>query len=128
MSEPVDPVHHTPAGWHTVTPRIVVDDVRGLVEFVSFVFGATGTYELAAPSILTIGDSIVMVSETGPRGAQSAFLYVYISDLDATYRRALERGARSIEAPFVTPYGDRRCMVEDHWGNLWQIATYTRKR
>lgn len=22
------------------------------------------------------------------------------------------------------PYGDRRCMVEDQWGNTWQIATH----
>ena len=33
-------------------------------------------------------------------------------------------GARSLEAPSDTFYGDRRCMVEDGWGNTWQIATY----
>jgi predicted 3-demethylubiquinone-9 3-methyltransferase (glyoxalase superfamily) len=22
------------------------------------------------------------------------------------------------------PYGDRRCMVKDKWGNTWQIATH----
>jgi uncharacterized glyoxalase superfamily protein PhnB len=22
------------------------------------------------------------------------------------------------------PYGDRRAMVEDKWGNVWQIATF----
>jgi len=26
------------------------------------------------------------------------------------------------------PYGDRRCMVEDQWGNTWQIATYFGRR
>jgi uncharacterized glyoxalase superfamily protein PhnB len=51
---------------------------------------------------------------------------VYVSDTDATYRRAIENGARSLEAPVETPYGDRRCMIEDRWGNTWQIAT--RKR
>jgi PhnB protein len=45
-----------------------------------------------------------------------------LSDADSTHRRALERGANSIEEPFDTPYGDRRCMVEDPWGNTWQIA------
>jgi uncharacterized glyoxalase superfamily protein PhnB len=24
------------------------------------------------------------------------------------------------------PYGDRRAMVEDRWGNRWQIATHRR--
>jgi uncharacterized glyoxalase superfamily protein PhnB len=47
----------------------------------------------------------------------------YVADTDATYQRALNAGARSLEEPFDTPYGDRRCMVEDKWGNTWQIAT-----
>jgi uncharacterized glyoxalase superfamily protein PhnB len=54
----------------------------------------------------------------------AAFLYVYVEDTGATYLRALEAGATSLEEPFNTPYGDRRCMVEDEWGNTWQIATH----
>jgi len=65
-----------------------------------------------------------MISDAGVRSPTAAFLYVYVSDTDATYRRAIEAGARSLEPPFDTPYGDRRCMVEDHWGNNWQIATH----
>jgi uncharacterized glyoxalase superfamily protein PhnB len=108
-----------------VTPRIVAHDVRGLVEFLSYVFGAVGTYDPAAPSVIRIGDSNLMISEAGPRGPKGAFLYVYVSDADSTYRRALEWGARSVEEPFDTPYGDRRCMVEDRWGNTWQIAVHS---
>src|SRR5262249_28338315 len=33
-----------PEGWHTVIPRLVVEDAKGLVEFVRRVFGATGEY------------------------------------------------------------------------------------
>ena len=73
---------------------------------------------------MKIGDSIVMVSGAGPRDPTSAFLYVYVDDADATYRRALAAGARSREEPADTPYGDRRAMVTDAWGNDWQIATY----
>ena len=54
----------------------------------------------------------------------TAFLYVYVGDADATYRRALDAGARSLEEPRDVPYGDRRCMVTDRWGNTWQIATH----
>jgi PhnB protein len=72
---------------------------------------------------VTIGDSVVMISDAQTRGPMRAFLYVYVNDADATYRRALEAGARSLEEPFNTPYGDRRGMVEDRWGNTWQIAT-----
>jgi PhnB protein len=52
----------------------------------------------------------------------------YVNDADATYQRALNAGARSLEEPFDTPYGDRRCMVEDKWGNTWQIATQMGER
>ena len=111
-----------PLGWHSVTPRIVVRDAAGLVEFVADVFHATGSIQSAVPSIVQIGDSKVMISEAGERGPNAAFLYVYVADANAAYRRALELGAISIEAPFDTPYGDHRCMIEDRWGNTWQIA------
>jgi uncharacterized glyoxalase superfamily protein PhnB len=107
-----------------VTPRIVTDDVAGLVAFLKLVFEATGDVEIDRPSVMRIGDSNIMISGTGPRPAVAAFLYVYVDDADAVYRRALRGGARSVEAPLDTPYGDRRAMVEDGWGNVWQIATF----
>jgi uncharacterized glyoxalase superfamily protein PhnB len=117
-----------PEGWHTVTPRIVVRDAEPMVAFVKRVFGATGDYRIDSPSIVRIGDSVLMVSEAGVRKPTPSFLYVYVEDTDATFRRALEAGALSVEEPSDMPYGDRRCMVEDQWGNTWQIATYSGRR
>jgi len=73
---------------------------------------------------MDIGDSMVMISEAGARPPIHAFLYIYVADADETYRRALQRGARSLEVPADMPYGNRRSMVEDEWGNTWQIATF----
>jgi tRNA-Thr(GGU) m(6)t(6)A37 methyltransferase TsaA len=109
----------------TLTPRIVVDDVAGLVAFLRQAFGAAGAVETDRPSRMRIGDSVVLVSAVGPRPATAAFLYVYVDDADAAYRRAVAAGARSLEAPLDTPYGDRRGMVADRWGNVWQIASAT---
>ena len=114
-----------PAGWHTVTPRIVVDDPAGLVAFLRRVFGATGELRTEAPSQIMIGDSLLMVSKAGPRECFPAFLYVYVEDADAVYQRALDAGGASLEAVWDTPYGDRRGMVRDPWGNIWQVATHT---
>ena len=116
----------TPEGWHTVTPRIVARDAKGLVQFLHQVFGATGEYRSEMPSVVHLGDSLVMISDVGVRGATPAFLYVYVSDTDAIYRRGLDAGARSLEEPADLPYGDRRCMIEDKWGNIWQIAAHLR--
>lgn len=70
-----------------------------------------------------IWDDVIRISPTDARPATPAFLYIHVDDADATYRRALAAGAQSIEAPLDTPYGDRRAMIEDAWGNTWQIAT-----
>lgn len=113
-----------PEGWHTVTPKIVVNDAQGLTEFLKHVFKATGDYRTDRPSQLTIGDSIIMIGNAGDRDVTPAFLYVYVSNVDDTYRRALQADALSLEEPFDTPYGDRRCMVKDKWENTWQIATH----
>ncbi len=112
-----------PPGWHTITPRIVVSDVEELIEFLRFTFGAEGEFRAAMPSEMKIGDSLIMVSGAGIRDTVTAFLYVYVDDADATYQRALECGAESLEAPQDLPYGDRRGMVRDPWNNVWQIAT-----
>jgi PhnB protein len=113
-----------PEGWHSVTPRIVVDDVATEVTFLRQVFGATGELRTDVPSLIRIGDSLIMVSAAGPREAFPAFLYVYVDDSDGAYQRALAAGAVSVEAPRDTPYGDRRGMVKDPCGNVWQIATH----
>ena len=113
-----------PEGWHSVTPRITVDDTAELVEFLKHTFRATGEFRRDGPSEIRIGDSIVMVSTVGLRETMPAFLYVYVDDADETYRRALEAGAVSLEEPQDMPYGDRRGMVKDRWGNIWQIATH----
>jgi PhnB protein len=112
-----------PNGWHSVTPRIVVDDVGGLIEFLKQAFDATGQLGTDRPAIMRIGDSVIMIGSVGPRDAMPAFLYVYVDDTDAAYQRALQAGAESLEAPSHMPYGDRRATVQDRWGNVWQIAT-----
>ncbi len=116
--------HFVPHGRHTVTPRIFANEAEGLVEFVKDVFGATGDYRRERPAEIWIGDSVLLISDAEFRSPTSAFLYVYVADTDATYRRAVDAGARVLEEPSDMPYGDRRCMVEDKWGNTWQIATY----
>ena len=92
--------------------------------FLRAVFGAEGDHHPGRPAELRIGDSLLMVSDgAGLRNPSSAFLYVYVEDTDAAWRRALAAGARTIEEPADLPYGDRRATVQDPWGNTWQIAT-----
>jgi uncharacterized glyoxalase superfamily protein PhnB len=112
----------TRTGFHSITPRLVVADAAAQVAFLRAVFDAAGELHEGRPAEIRIGDSLVLVTEAGARELFPAFLYVYVDDADAAYRRALSAGAAAIEAPFDTAYGDRRGMVRDPFGNVWQIA------
>jgi PhnB protein len=109
---------------------MVVSDTVAAVEFLRAVFGALGEVPADRPAEMRIGDSLIMVSSAGEREAFPAFLYVYVDihvdihvdTADAAYHRAIAAGATSIERPLDTPYGDRRAMVRDPFGNVFQIA------
>jgi len=73
-----------PSGWHSLTPRIVVEDVAGLVDFLKRAFGAKGELHTDRPAVMLIGDSVIMISAAGPREAMPAFLYLYVDNADAT--------------------------------------------
>jgi PhnB protein len=116
--------HFQPDGWHTVTPRIITPKPEEMVHFVKEVFGGQGEFHINRPAEIRIGDSLIMISDGGGlREPVSAFLYVYVENVDETYQRAVEGGAETLELPSDQQYGDRRAMVKDPWGNLWQIAS-----
>ena len=114
---------YKPDGWPDVVPRIFVEEPERLYGFMVAAFGATADIQPGVPIEARIGESIVMLSDTSAREEQSACLYVYVRDLDHSYRAAVEAGAETLEPPRYTPYGDRRAMVRDPWGNTWQMAT-----
>ena len=111
-----------PPGFQTVTPRMIVSDVAVQVEFLRAVFDAKGDLHTDRPAEIRIGDSTILISRAGERELFPAFLYVYVDDADSAYQRALAAGAISMEPPLDTPYGDRRAMVRDMSGNVFQIA------
>jgi hypothetical protein len=65
-----------------------------------------------------------MVSPADERDLFPGFLYVYVDDADATYQLALDPDALSLEEQLEMFYGDRRAMVQDPFGNIFQIADH----
>jgi PhnB protein len=119
-----------PGRYHTVTPYLTVNNVAALIEFVKAAFGATEVECLrsADGSIrhaeVKIGDSIVMMGEAGAEWKPTpASLYVYVTNVDETYARALGAGAVSLREPANQFYGDRSGGVRDVCGNQWWMAT-----
>jgi uncharacterized glyoxalase superfamily protein PhnB len=68
----------------------------------------------------------VFVIETGETLADRprSSVYVYVEDVDATYRLALENGATPIAEPEIKPYDERAGGFKDAYGNTWWIGTY----
>ena len=117
--------NHTPDDRQTVVPRLFTKDVDGLVGFLKSAFGARGRLRLDRPTELVIGDCVIMIADGGGvRKPTSSAFYIYVPDVDKAWARAVKAGAKSFSAPEDTPWGDRRAIVNDAWGNHWQIATH----
>jgi len=124
-------VKHVPDGYRTVTPYLVVKGAAKVIDFAKAAFGAKETVRMPRPDGLIghaemkIGDSMVMIADHGPEHPQTtSFLYLYVTDVDATYKSALRAGGKSVQEPTTQFYGDRNANVEDPAGNRWGIGTH----
>lgn len=130
-----------PAGYHSVTPSIIVRDARQAIDFYQRAFGAVELSRMEAPDGSTlhaeirIGDSIIMLGEENEQwGTRSPLstngnpgsLHIYVADVDAAFARALAAGATErypLEDAF---WGDRYCKVTDPFGHEWGLATHVK--
>ena len=122
---------YRPPDHNTVSPYLVVHGVPGLLEFVRHTFGAQELHRSATPdgrvrhAEARIGDTVIMMGEaTAEFPVRPAMLHVYVPDVDAVYRRAVEAGAISLREPADQFYGDRTVGVQDAFGNQWWMATH----
>jgi len=124
-------VKPVPDGYHTVTPYLSVADAEQVLQFTIKAFGAKEKVRMPGPDgklahgEVEIGDSIVMIGSARPgQKLLPGMIYLYVTDTDGTYKKALAAGAKSVEEPADAFYGDRRAAVEDAQGNQWFIATH----
>ncbi|HEY5174082.1 MAG TPA: hypothetical protein VII95_00775, partial [Terriglobales bacterium] len=68
---------------------------------------------------LSLGES----AEYCPKRSGTS-VYLYVEDVDAVYKRALEAGAKPVQGPANQAYGDRSGGVEDSLGNQWWVGTH----
>jgi PhnB protein len=128
-----------PEGYHTLTPSLTVGDGAKAIDFYKKAFGAQERMRIPGPdghlmhAELQVGDSIVMLADEMPDmgckapasvGATSSSLYVYVLDVDAAFKRAVEAGAKALMPPADMFWGDRFATVEDPSGHRWGLATH----
>ena len=132
-------VNPIPAGYHSVTPYLVVRDAARAIDFYTHAFGAKELFRMEAPgnkighAEIKIGDSPVMLADENPeRGAKSpdalggspVHLMIYVEDVDTVFKRALGAGGKETQPLKDQFYGDRSGSLTDPFGHSWTVATH----
>jgi uncharacterized glyoxalase superfamily protein PhnB len=121
---------HKTEHYSTVSPYLIVDGASGTIDFLKRVFGAVELQRMAESSgkirhaEMRIDDSVVMLADPVPPDWPSvrSHVHVYVADVDATYRKALDAGAVSVQEPVKKGDPDKRGGVRDAGGTTWWIA------
>ena len=120
-----------PEGYRTVTPYLVVADVRGLLEFVTKAFDAEVKFQMPRPdggiahAEFRIGESMIMCGQAGGEHPPfPAMLHLYVANADAVFNKAVAAGATIVRPLADQFYGDRTGGVKDPFGNQWWVATH----
>jgi PhnB protein len=136
MAGKVQPI---PEGYRSVTPYLIVKGAVRAIEFYKRALGAKELMRLDGPggrighAEIKIGDSVIMLADESPQSGayapqsperQAVSLLIYVRDVDATFQRAIEAGARQVEAVQDKFYGDRMGGFTDPFGHTWYVATH----
>lgn len=122
---------YKPDAYTSVSPYLIVEDAAATIEFLAKAFDATEVRRFPDESgrirhaEVRIDDTIVMLADPMPPHwpPVAAHVHVYVRDVDATYRRALDAGASSVQEPVKKDDADKRGGVKDAGGTTWWIAT-----
>jgi PhnB protein len=129
-----------PAGLHTITPQLTLDNAAEAIDWYKKALGAEERSRATGPdgkimhAELRIGDSSIMVNDMmmggkGPKalGGSPASLWIYVQDCDALFKRAIAAGGQvtyggmgDMQDQF---WGDRSGSFVDPSGYTWTIAT-----
>jgi PhnB protein len=130
-----------PAGFHTVTPQLTLDQAAKAIDWYKKALGAEEVSRAVGPdgkimhADIKIGNSHLMLNDEmgggkGPKafGGSPSSLWLYVQDCDALFNRAVEAGAQVANGPMGPManqfWGDRCGTFTDPYGYRWTIATH----
>jgi PhnB protein len=129
-----------PEGYYSLTPYLVLSGADAAMKFYAQVFGAVETLRMPGPggrimhAEMKIGNSMLMLADENPErgylspkthGGSGSSVMVYLEDVDATFKKAMDAGSKSDQPPTDMPWGDRMANITDPFGHNWAIATHT---
>ena len=127
-------------GFRTVTPYLTLKGAAQAIDFYKRAFGAQEVERMTGPdgksvmhAEIKIGDSIVMLSDELPQteshspqtlGGTTGSIFLYVPDVDAAFKRAVDAGAKAVMPPADMFWGDRFGKLVDPFGHHWAMATH----
>lgn len=134
-------VDKIPQGFHTLTPSFTFKSCKKAIEFYQKAFGATLLDSFPSMdgngimhAVMKIGDSLFMMGDEMPgmnksaetAGGSPISLFVYVNDVDAAFKKAVDAGATVAFPVGEMFWGDRAGSLKDPFGYQWMIATHSR--
>jgi PhnB protein len=120
-----------PEGYTTVSPYLIVDGASKTIDFLVNVFDAKEIQRFPGPSgniahaEVRIDDTVVMLADAAEGWPTiPSHVHLYVPDVDATYKRAIEAGGTSVQEPVKKNDPDKRGGVKDVGGTTWWISTH----
>ena len=130
-----------PAGHHTVTPHLIMNDASSALDWYTKALGAEILSRAPGPdgkimhAEIRVGNSIIMLNDEmgGGKSAKAlggspVSLWLYVDDCDALFKRAVAAGATVAPGPMGAAggpvLGRSHCgAIIDPEGYIWTIAT-----
>lgn len=123
-------VPYKPQAYSTVSPYLIVEGAGATIEFLKTVFGGVELRRFPDESgrlmhaEVRIDDTVIMLADSAEeRPPVPSYVHIYVADVDATFRKALDAGAQSVQEPDKKADEDKRGGVKDAGGTTWWIAT-----
>ena len=117
----------------TIVPILIYADVGKAIEWLCGAFGFVERLRAEREGIvghaqLVVADGAIMLGRQGheyraPRpGEVQQYVLVAVEDIDQHFDRATRYGARIVNAPNDTPFGERQYTVEDLESHRWTFS------
>jgi PhnB protein len=132
-------VNPIPKGLHTLTPNLTISNCGKAIDFYERALGAKVVRLAPAPdgrsvwhAELRVGTSSFFVNDEmpgmspappTPERRSPVRMWVYVTDCDAAFNRAVAAGATPSGPPTDMFWGDRCAMICDPYGFEWTFAT-----
>jgi PhnB protein len=133
--------HPIPAGFHVITPHLIINGAAEAIDFYKRAFGAKEISRMPFPgpngqvkvghAELQFGDSKLFLSDAfpqhggfGPGETSPVTIHLYVTDANAAFARAVEAGAKVTMPVADMFWGDRYGKLVDPFGHHWSIGEH----